>query len=82
MKTFIHWEQYSFQLIGTGSFGAVYKAVLRENDEPIAIKKIKVDDRFKVYFHFLLLQDTQNDLKKRKKNLLKHFSVDKFTIKN
>ncbi|EGT40739.1 hypothetical protein CAEBREN_16225 [Caenorhabditis brenneri] len=37
----------NMQLIGTGSFGAVYKAVLRENDEPIAIKKVKVDDRFK-----------------------------------
>ncbi|CAI2358265.1 unnamed protein product [Caenorhabditis sp. 36 PRJEB53466] len=37
----------SMQLIGNGSFGTVYKAVLIENNEQIAIKKVHVDERYK-----------------------------------
>ena len=36
------------KVIGSGSFGVVYQAKLLETNEPIAIKKVLQDKRFKV----------------------------------
>ena len=36
------------KVIGSGSFGVVYQAKLMETNEPIAIKKVLQDKRFKV----------------------------------
>lgn len=39
----------SLKVIGSGSFGVVYQAKLVETNEPIAIKKVLQDKRFKVF---------------------------------
>ena len=41
------------KVIGNGSFGVVYQARLCEGDQPVAIKKVLQDKRFKVWTNFL-----------------------------
>jgi serine/threonine protein kinase len=41
------------KVIGNGSFGVVYQARLCESDQPVAIKKVLQDKRFKVLTNFL-----------------------------
>ena len=38
------------KVIGSGSFGVVYQARLVDTNEPIAIKKVLQDKRFKVSY--------------------------------
>lgn len=40
------------KVIGNGSFGVVYQARLCEGDQPVAIKKVLQDKRFKVKTSF------------------------------
>jgi hypothetical protein len=40
------------KVIGNGSFGVVYQARLCESDQPVAIKKVLQDKRFKVWALF------------------------------
>lgn len=40
------------KVIGNGSFGVVYQARLCESDQPVAIKKVLQDKRFKVWTNF------------------------------
>jgi serine/threonine protein kinase len=46
----------SDKVCGTGSFGVVFQAVLKETGELVAIKKVMQDKKFKVcsYYNFIL----------------------------
>ena len=45
----------NLKVIGSGSFGVVYQAKLVETNEPVAIKKVLQDKRFKVSGSILTL---------------------------
>ena len=50
------------KVIGNGSFGVVYQARLCEGDEPVAIKKVLQDKRFKVWTSFFSLRTNLRQL--------------------
>ena len=45
----------NLKVIGSGSFGVVYQAKLVETNEPVAIKKVLQDKRFKVSGSIMML---------------------------